>query len=82
LRKYILKRGDETVEVLEGREERRDKLIAAGYEWVNKPVESDPDRRPNESDAPNTRAPLLPSKSSSAGGGPKTNKEESHARST
>ena len=37
--KYILKRGDEIVEVMEGREERRDKLIAAGYEWVNRPNE-------------------------------------------
>lgn len=35
--KYILVRGDETVEVLEGREEKRDRLIAAGYEWVNRP---------------------------------------------
>lgn len=36
--KYILVREHETIEVLEGREERRDKLIAAGYEWVNKPI--------------------------------------------
>lgn len=34
--KYILRKGDETVEVLEGREARRDQLIAAGYEWVNR----------------------------------------------
>lgn len=34
--KYILKKGEETIEVLAGREERRDYLIAHGYEWVNK----------------------------------------------
>lgn len=36
--KYILVREHETIEVLEGREERRDQLIRAGYKWVNKPV--------------------------------------------
>lgn len=37
MNKYFLKKGDELVEVLEGREARRDQLIAAGYEWVNAP---------------------------------------------
>lgn len=36
--KYILIRGSETIEVLEGREGRRDQLIAAGYEWQNEPL--------------------------------------------
>lgn len=35
--KYILVRGAEIVEVTEGREERRDQLIRAGYTWVNRP---------------------------------------------
>lgn len=34
---YQLKRGDEYVEVTEGREERRDQLIGAGYVWLNEP---------------------------------------------
>lgn len=33
---YRLSRGAELIEVLEGREARRDQLIAAGYEWVNR----------------------------------------------
>lgn len=34
---YRLFRGAEMVEVPEGREERRDQLIRAGYTWVNRP---------------------------------------------
>lgn len=35
---YILRKHTETVEVLEGREGRRDQLVRAGYVWVNKPM--------------------------------------------
>jgi hypothetical protein len=38
MERYILVRGEERIEVLPGREERRDRLIRAGYEWVNKPA--------------------------------------------
>lgn len=37
MEKYLLNKGDELVEVLEGREERRDRLMAAGYTWINAP---------------------------------------------
>jgi len=44
-RKYILIKGEETVEVLEGREGRRDQLIQYGYEWTNK-AEFEPTDKP------------------------------------
>ena len=34
--KYILRKGNETIEVPLGNEFRRDKLISAGYAWVNR----------------------------------------------
>jgi len=37
MQKYILMRGADIIEVMEGREERRDQLIRAGYTWVNRP---------------------------------------------
>jgi hypothetical protein len=53
--KYILRKGRETVEVLEGREARRDQLIAAGYEWVNKPeAQSQKSRSPKAEEGQNT----------------------------
>lgn len=54
MNKYILKRGDEIVEVAEGREERRDKLIAAGYEWVNRPADKPKNLKPYEDKAKET----------------------------
>lgn len=36
----------ETVEVLPGREARRDQLVAAGYEWVNEPSAAAPKAEP------------------------------------
>lgn len=38
---YILTKDQERIEVIIGREDKRDRLIEAGYVWVNKP---DPDR--------------------------------------
>lgn len=35
LEAYVLERGSERIEVLVGREERRDQLMGVGYEWVN-----------------------------------------------
>ncbi len=34
---YVLTKGGERVEVPEGREARRDQLIAAGFIWTNPP---------------------------------------------
>lgn len=44
--RYILERDHERIEVLEGREDRRDQLIAAGYKWVNKPVAAEKPVKP------------------------------------
>ena len=38
MNRYQLVKDNDRVEVLEGREARRDQLIAAGYEWVNQPA--------------------------------------------
>lgn len=52
--KYILKKGDEVIEVSEGREERRDQLVRAGYEWVNapQPEPTEPDEAGQTEKAP------------------------------
>ena len=39
---YVLVKEAETVEVMHGREARRDQLIAAGYKWVNQPGAASP----------------------------------------
>lgn len=49
MKNYVLVRGKEIVEVMPGREARRDQLIAAGYTWANRPT---PDPEPDPAPAP------------------------------
>jgi len=51
--RYILAKGKEVIEVLMGREDRRDRLIQAGYVWINPP-------RPEAMTAPEWNAEAEP----------------------
>ena len=54
---YRLFRGAEMVEVPEGREDRRDQLLRAGYVWMNRPKPPDSGRTSGPAEERQRRRP-------------------------